>query len=106
MKYLKVWFGVIVIFIFLSPLSNGVSGSQNTPWHLRHFPRAPRISAQDALKLYRSGQKVIVIDIPWSKEGFNKGHICGAVSTSVEAEKLDRLIKKIPKNYIILSYCK
>lgn len=92
------------VFIFLSCAH--VAADEKVPWHLRHFPDAPRISAEDALNLLLQGKKIIIIDIPWSNEGYRDGHICGAIKGSTHADKLDRLIKKIPKNYIILSYCK
>lgn len=87
-------------FLFCAP----VLGEKKIPLSQRHFPNAPRISAEKARKLLLAGVKMVIIDIPWSKEGFDQGHICGAIKGSAHADKLDRLIKKIPKNYIILSY--
>jgi len=92
----------LTAFVFL--FCAHVAAEKKIPWHLRHFPNAPRISAEKALKLLLAGVKMVIIDIPWSKEGFAKGHICGAMTGSIVAKKLDRLIKKIPKNYLIISY--
>lgn len=102
---------MITGFIFLTVslvfvLEGWCETKKKIPWHQRHFPNVPRISAEAALKLRLSGQKTIVIDVPWSTKGFNNAHICGAVPTKATAAQLDKLIKKIPKDYIILSYCK
>lgn len=94
-------FFIVFTFLFCAP----VSGEKKIPWGQRHFPNAPRISAEKALKLLMAGRKMIIIDVPWSNEGFDEGHICGAIKCYAgQTKKLDRLIKKIPKNYIILSY--
>ena len=93
-------FFIVLTFLFCA----SVSGQKKIPWEQRHFPNAPKISAEKGLKLLMAGVKMIIIDIPWSKEGFAEGHICGAITGSIDAKKLDRLIKKIPKNYLIISY--
>jgi hypothetical protein len=95
-------FFIVFTFLFCTP----VSGEKKITWDQRHFPNAPRISAEAALKLLLAGVKMIIIDVPWKDEGYREGHICGAIKGSTHAKELDRLIKKIPKNYIILSYCK
>lgn len=87
-------------FLFCAP----VSGEKKIPLSQRHFPNAPRISAEKARKLLLAGVKMVIIDIPWSKEGFDKGHICGAIKVSTNEKKLNHLIKKIPKNYLVISY--
>ena len=92
----------LTAFVFL--YCTHVTAEQKIPWHQRHFPNAPRISAEKARQLLLAGVKIVIIDVPWSKEGFAKGHICGAITGSIHAKKLDRLIKKIPKNYLIISY--
>ncbi|PID78159.1 MAG: hypothetical protein CSB21_01660 [Deltaproteobacteria bacterium] len=94
---------VVNLVLFLCS-SSFVLAKKKVPWHLRHFPNAPRITAKQALIIKKSNPKVVLIDVPWSKKGFEKGHICGAIPTSVEAGPLDRLISKIPRDYIILSY--
>ena len=93
-------FFIVLTFLFCA----SVSGQKKIPWGQRHFPNAPRISAEKALRLLMAGVRMVIIDIPWSKGGFAEGHICGAITGFVDAKKLDRLIKKIPKNYLIISY--
>jgi hypothetical protein len=93
-------FFIVLTFLFCAP----VSGEKKIPWEQRHFPNAPRISAEKARQLLLAGVKMIIVDVPWSKDGFDEGHICGAIYGTTRADKLDRWIKKIPKNYIILSY--
>ena len=93
-------FFIVLTFLFCAQ----APAQKKIPWHTRAFPNAPRISVEKARKLLLAGVKMVIIDIPWSKEGFDQGHICGAIKGSAHADKLDRLIKKIPKNYIILSY--
>ena len=95
-------FFIVLTFLFCA----SVSGQKKISWGQRHFPNAPRISAENALNLMLQGKKIIIIDIPWSDEGYRNGHICGAIKGSTHAKNLDRLNKKIPRNYIILSYCK
>ena len=92
----------LIVFIFL--FTAHVGADKKIPWHVRHFPNIPRISAEKALKLLLASVKIVIVDIPWSKKGFDEGHVCGAIKGSAHADKLDHLIKKIPKNYIILSY--
>lgn len=93
-------FFIVLTFLFCAQ----APAQKKIPWHLRAFPNAPRISAEKARKLLLAGVKMVIIDIPWSKEGFAKEKICGAIKGSTNAKKLDRLIKKIPKNYLIISY--
>ncbi len=80
------------------------SGELEKPWETRHFPNAPRISADQALNFFNTGQKVVLIDIPWTNEGFEKGHVCGAIKAKTNPIILDKIIKRIPKQYIIFSY--
>jgi hypothetical protein len=95
---------VIYFFIFLWPFSSSFGQSKEIPWEQRHFPTAPRITAQEAMQLKMSGLKIILIDAPWGKEDFMEGHVCGAIPTRWDAKSLDRLISKIPKDYVILAY--
>jgi hypothetical protein len=101
--FFRVPFSILILFLFVPATSFSDS---NIPWQSRHFPDAPRISAEQALVLRTSNVKMAVIDAPYSSEGYNESHICGAIQTNFSAEALDRLIKKIPKNYLIISYCK
>lgn len=93
-------FFVALTFLFCTP----VSGEKKITWDQRHFPNAPRISAEKARQLLLAGVKMVVVDVPWKDAGYRAGHICGAIKGSIDAKKLDRLIKKIPKNYLIISY--
>ena len=95
----------IAAFIFWGFFSNDCYCKTKKPgWHVRHFPNAPRITPEQAKNLYLTTPKIIVIGVPWTKKGWEEKHICGAIRTNVNADVLDRLIKKIPKEYIILSY--
>lgn len=52
---------------------------------------------------------MVIVDIPWGKEkeNFKESHIFGAISALPKADAsdaLDRLIKRIPKDYLIVSY--
>lgn len=99
---------VIIIYCatFILLFFSQVSAEKKLSLSQRHFPNAPRISAKEALKLYMSGVKMVIIDIPFSDKEFNKSRICGTIKGSLNEKKLDRFMKKVPKNYVILSYCK
>ena len=99
---------VLILVIFLLAICcQAHAGNNKIPWAQRHFPNAPRISAKDALKLLLQGRKIIIVDIPWTDKEYYESHICGAIKgPPLYVKQLDRFIKKIPKNYIILSYCK
>ena len=81
-------------------------GDNKIPWHQRNFDNVPRISAEKARNLLLAGIKMIIIDVPWTKKGYDHSHVCAAIMVSTHAEEIDRLLRKIPKNYIIIAYCK
>ena len=83
-----------------------VFGGNKIPWHQRNFDNVPRISAEKARNLLLAGVKMIIVDVPWTKKGYDHSHVCSAIMGSTHAEKIDRLLRKIPKNYIIIAYCK
>lgn len=96
-----------IILIFLNLLFvNSAFAENKIPWENRHFPNVPRISAEEAKVYQRSGAKIIIIDIPFSKKEFQDSHICGAIPATTKAHHLDRIIKKLPKGCIVFSYCK
>lgn len=100
MNFLLINF-VLVIFAAQS------YASQNKPWSQRHFPNVPRITAEQALMFQKTGAPCVIIDVAWSQKGFKSEHICGAIGiTTAQLTKkfLDRMLKKIPKKYTILSY--
>ena len=61
----------------------------------------PRISREDAAKLYKSG-KAVFIDVR-SNEQFSYGHIKGAMS--IPGSQLIGRFKEIPRQKTIITYC-
>jgi rhodanese-related sulfurtransferase len=61
----------------------------------------PRISMEDAVKLY-SADKAVFIDVR-SNEQFSLGHIKGALS--IPGSQLIRRFKEVPHGKTIIAYC-
>jgi len=96
----------VLTVIFIVMMCGQAFGGNKIPWHQRNFDNVPRISAEKARKFLLAGVKMIIVDVPWTKGGYDHSHVCGAIMTSTHADKIDRLLRKIPKNYIIMAYCK
>lgn len=108
MKFRTITVVCFAVFAVWCSVVLGKEEKKEVPWDLKHFDedQVPRISAEDAMKLMRSGIKIFMVDVPWSDKEYHKEHVCGAIKGAIEAEYLDRLIKKIPKDFLIISYCK
>lgn len=61
----------------------------------------PRISREDALKLYKAG-KAVFVDVR-SNEQYTYGHIKGAMS--IPGSQLVSRFKEIPRHKTIIAYC-
>jgi|GEM_PF-1195047 len=64
-------------------------------------PEVPRITASEAMSLYKQG-KLILVDVA-SPERFRDGHIVGAISCPKENISLRKIT--LPNNFIFAFYC-
>jgi hypothetical protein len=62
---------------------------------------APRISAEEAVKLVASGEAVVV-DVR-KKEAWDASHAEGAVS--IPADEIGKRLAELPKDKLIAAYC-
>ncbi len=63
------------------------------------------ISAPKAYKLLLKNDNVIFVDVR-TKEEFEKGHIKGAINIDYFSPQLENLLMTLPKEKIIIVYCK
>ena len=85
----------------LASATAAIVGLGGLAWAQSQPPEAPRISAEEALKLVANGQAVVV-DVR-NKLAWDENHAEGALS--VPSAEIGKRLAELPKDKLIVAYC-